>query len=183
MQPQGITYHGVLKIEMSGPVKQEKTLFMTRLMTPDMANFAGNVHGGTILKLLDEAAFSCASRYCKTYVMTAALDHVEFKSPIIVGDLVTFKCNINYVGRSSMEVGIRAEGEKIREKTKYHAISCYFTMISVNENGIPQQAPTLQIESKTEQKLSKAGEMRREMRKETKEKNLQLHVGLDTMVT
>lgn len=168
---------------MNDLVKQEKKLFMTRLMTPDMANFAGNVHGGTILKLLDEAAFSCASRYCKMYVMTAALDHVEFKFPITVGDLVTFKCNINYVGRSSMEVGIRVEGEKIREKTKYHAISCYFTMISVNENGEPQKAPTLQIESETEQKLFEAGKMRREMRKEIKERNLQLHVSLDTMIT
>jgi len=168
---------------MSKSEKQEKKLFMTRLMTPDMANFSGNVHGGTILKLLDESAFSCASRYCKMYVMTAALDHVEFKSPITVGDLVTFKCNINYVGRSSMEVSIRVEGEKIREKSKYHAISCYFTMISVNKNGIPQKAPILQIESETEQKLFDAGKMRREMRKETKEINLQLHVGIDTLIT
>jgi len=164
-------------------VKQEKKLFMTRLMTPDMANFSGNVHGGTILKLLDEAAFSCASRYCKMYVMTAALDHVMFKAPIRVGDLVTFKCNVNYVGRSSMEIGIRVEGEKIMEKEKYHAISCYFTMISVNEKGVPQEAPKLLIESETETKLFEAGKMRREMRKETMQKNQQLHVGIDTMIT
>jgi len=168
---------------MTKPEKQEKKLFMTRLMTPDMANFAGNVHGGTILKLLDEAAFSCASRYSKAYVMTAALDHVMFKAPIQVGDLVTFKCNVNYVGRSSMEIGIRVEGEKIREKEKYHAISCYFTMISVDEEGSPQEAPKLQIESETEQKLFEAGKMRREMRKETQNRNEQLHVGLDTMIT
>ncbi len=163
--------------------KQEKKLFMTRLMTPDMANFAGNVHGGTILKLLDEAAFSCASRYSKMYVMTAAVDHVMFKAPIQVGDLVTFKCNVNFVGRSSMEVGIRVEGEKIKEKEKYHAISCYFTMICVDENGNPQTAPELQVESETEKKLFEAGKMRRAMRKETHEKNLQLHVGLDTMIS
>ena len=166
-----------------GESKQEKKLFMTRLMTPDMANFAGNVHGGTILKLLDEAAFSCASRYSKMYVMTAAVDHVMFKAPIRVGDLVTFKCNVNFVGRSSMEVGIRVEGEKIREKEKYHAISCYFTMICVDENGKPQTAPTLNLETETERKLFEAGKMRREMRKETHEKNLQLHVGLDTMIS
>ena len=82
-----------------------------------------------------------------------------------------------------MEVSIRVEGEKIREKSKYHAISCYFTMISVNKNGIPQKAPILQIESETEQKLFDAGKMRREMRKETKEINLQLHVGIDTLIT
>ncbi len=165
---------------MTETAKQEKKLFMTRLMTPDMSNFSGKVHGGTILKLLDEAAFSCASRYCKTYVVTASLDQVMFKTPITVGDLVTFKCNINYVGRSSMEVGIRVEGEKIREKTKYHAISCYFTMVSVNEDGVPQEVPRLKQESETEVKLFKAGKMRCEMRKEIQERNLQLHVGIDT---
>ena len=101
---------------MSETPQQEKTLFMTRLMTPDMSNFSGKVHGGTILKLLDEAAFTCASRYCKTYVVTKSLDQVVFKKPIEVGDLMTFKCNINYVGKTSMEVGIRVEGERIKEK-------------------------------------------------------------------
>ena len=159
--------------------KQEKKLFMTRLMTPEMANFSGKVHGGSILKLLDEAAFSCASRFCQTYVVTAALDHVMFKNPITVGDLVTFKCHVNYVGRSSMEIGIRVEGERICEKKKYHAISCYFTMISVDDNGKPQQVPRLNLESEAEEKLFRAGKMRSEMRKEIQERNLQLHVGVD----
>ncbi len=162
------------------PLKQEKKLFMTRLMTPEMANFSGKVHGGSILKLLDEAAFSCASRYCQTYVVTASLDQVVFKNPITVGDLVTFKCNVNYVGRSSMEIGIKVEGEKICEKKKYHAISCYFTMISVDENGKSQQVPRLNLESETEEKLFQAGKMRCRMRKEIQERNMQLHVGLDS---
>ena len=148
-------------------------------MTPEMANFSGKVHGGSILKLLDEAAFSCASRFCQTYVVTAALDHVMFKNPITVGDLVTFKCHVNYVGRSSMEIGIRVEGERICEKKKYHAISCYFTMISVDDNGKPQQVPRLNLESEAEEKLFRAGKMRSEMRKEIQERNLQLHVGVD----
>ena len=152
---------------------------MTRLMTPEMANFSGKVHGGSILKLLDEAAFSCASRYCQTYVVTAALDHVIFKSPITVGDLVTFKCHVNYVGRSSMEVGIRVEGERICEKKKYHAISCYFTMISVDDNGKPRPVPGLTLASEAEEKLFRAGKMRSEMRKEIQERNLQLHVGVE----
>lgn len=161
-------------------LKQQKKLFMTRLMTPEMANFSGKVHGGAILKLLDEAAFSCASRYCQTYVVTASLDQVVFKNPIIVGDLVTFKCHVNYVGRSSMEIGIKVEGEKIREKKKYHAISCYFTMISVDEDGKSQQVPRLNLDSETEQKLYQAGEMRCQMRKEINERNMQLHVGIDS---
>src|SRR5262245_56549425 len=81
--------------------KQEKTLFMTFLMTSDMANFSGHVHGGTILKLLDQAAYACAARYCKNYVVTASLDQVIFKELITVGELVTFKANVNYVGRTS----------------------------------------------------------------------------------
>ena len=162
---------------MAKKIKQQKQLFMTRLMTPDMSNFSGKVHGGTILKLLDEAAFSCASRYCKTYVVTASLDQVVFKKPITVGDLVTFKCHVNYVGRSSMEIGIRVEGEKIREKTQYHAISCYFTMVSVDENGKTLPVPRLQLDSDAEEKLFQAGKMRCAMRKEIQERNLQLHVG------
>lgn len=159
---------------------QEKRMLMTRLMTPDMSNFSGKVHGGTILKLLDEAAFSCASRYCKTYVVTASCDQVMFKNSITVGDLVTFKCNVNYVGRSSMEIGIRVEGEKIIEKEKYHAISCYFTMISVDANGKPQKVPKINFESEIEEQLFKAGKMRREMRNEIQNRNLQLHVEIDT---
>ena len=167
---------------MNDKTHQEKSLFMTRLMTPDMSNFSGKVHGGTILKLLDEAAFTCASRYCKTYVVTKSLDQVVFKNPIEVGDLITFKCNINYVGKTSMEVGVRVEGEKIKEKEEYHAISSYFTMVSISEDGKPMEVPKLNIESEIEKKLFKAGEMRCAMRKEIQERNKKLHVSLDNWI-
>lgn len=167
---------------MNDKTQQEKSLFMTRLMTPDMSNFSGKVHGGTILKLLDEAAFTCASRYCKTYVVTKSLDQVVFKNPIEVGDLITFKCNINYVGKTSMEVGVRVEGEKIKEKEEYHAISSYFTMVSISEDGKPMEVPKLNIESEIEKKLFKAGEMRCVMRKEIQERNKKLHVSLDNWI-
>ena len=159
--------------------KQECALFMTRLMTPDMANFSGKVHGGTILKLLDEAAYSCAARYCKTYVVTASLDQVIFKQPIHVGELVTFKCHVNYVGRSSMEVGIRVESESILTKQKRHVISCYFTMISVDKDGQPLEAPRLELDTDIKKRLFEAGKMRREMRKEIQHRNQELHVGLE----
>jgi len=105
--------------------KQEKSLFMTFLMTPDMANFSGHVHGGTILKLLDQVAYACAARYCKNYVVTASLDQVIFKEPIKVGELVTFRANVNYVGRTSMEIEIKVmierrlfEAGKMRKKMR-----------------------------------------------------------------
>ena len=152
---------------------------MTRLMTPDMANFSGNVHGGTILKLLDEAAYSCAARYSNAYAVTASVDQVMFKNPVRVGDLVTFKCNVNYVGRSSMEIGIRVESENIRTKEKSHAISCYFTMIAVDDNGKSVEVPRLPLETEIERKLFEAGKMRREMRKEIYERNRKLHVEME----
>ena len=92
--------------------KQEKSLFMTFLTTPDMANFSGHVHGGTILKLLDQVAYACAARYCKNHVVTASLDQVIFKEPIKVGELVTFRANVNYVGRTSMEIEMKVMIER-----------------------------------------------------------------------
>src|SRR3954470_3262392 len=82
-------------------------LTMTVLMTPDMANFAGNVHGGHILKFLDQAAYACASRYAGRYVVTLSVDQVTFRQPIHVGELVTFLASVNYTGTTSMEIGVK----------------------------------------------------------------------------
>ena len=89
----------------SGVIQDE--LKMSVLMTPDMANFNGNVHGGDLLKLLDQVAYACASRYSGQYCVTLSVDKVTFKEPIHVGELVTFLASVNLVGRTSMEVGIR----------------------------------------------------------------------------
>jgi acyl-CoA hydrolase len=98
----------------------------------------------------------------------------------MVGDLITFKCNVNYVGRSSMEIGIRVEAENIKSKTKYHAISCYFTMVAVDDDGKGLEVPRLELNSEEEKKLFEAGKMRCEMRKEMEQRNQELHVGLPT---
>ena len=89
-------------------------LSMTVLMTPDQANFSGNVHGGTILKYLDQVAYACASRYAGSYVVTLSVDQVTFRQPVHVGELVTFLASVNYTGRTSMEVGIKVITENIR---------------------------------------------------------------------
>src|SRR6476619_2168628 len=96
-------------------------LAMTLLMTPDMANFMGNVHGGTILKLLDQVAYACASRYAGRYVVTLSVDQVTFREPIHVGELVTFLASVNYTGNSSLEVGIKVIAENIRTRVSRHA--------------------------------------------------------------
>src|SRR3982750_4776743 len=91
-------------------------LTMTVLMTPDTANFAGNVHGGTPLKLLDQAAYACASRYAGRYVVTLSVDQVTFRQPVLVGELVTLLASVNHTGTSSMEVGIKVIAEDIRSQ-------------------------------------------------------------------
>jgi acyl-CoA hydrolase len=118
-------------------------LTMTVLMTPDMANFSGNVHGGTILKYLDSVAYACASRYSGSYVVTLSVDQVMFLQPIHVGELVTFLASVNYTGRTSMEVGIRVVTENIQQRMVRHANSCYFTMVAVDEHRKPVAVPPL----------------------------------------
>jgi len=158
--------------------KQEKSLYMTVLMTPDMANFSGRVHGGALLKLLDEVAYACAAKYCKSYVVTASLDQVFFKGPIQVGELVTFMANVNYVGRTSMEVGIKVIAESLKSNDKRHTNSCYFTMVAKNENGESIPVPPLIVETELDRKLIEAGKMRKQMRLEIAERNRALHVGI-----
>lgn len=118
-------------------------LTMTVLMTPDTANFAGNVHGGNILKLLDQVAYACASRYAGRYCVTLSVDSVFFRQPIHVGELVTFLASINMTGTSSMEVGIKVVAENIRTQETRHVNSCYFTMVAVGDDNKPVAVPPL----------------------------------------
>lgn len=116
-------------------------LTMSVLMTPVMANFGGKVHGGAILKLLDEVAYACASRYGGHYVVTLSVDQVVFREPINVGELVRFDAAVNYTGRTSMEVGIRVSTQDIHARTSRHTNSCYFTMVALDDTGRPVHVP------------------------------------------
>ncbi|MFT4045124.1 MAG: acyl-CoA thioesterase [Solimonas sp.] len=136
-------------------------LTMTVLMTPDMVNFSGKVHGGHILKLLDQVAYACASRYAGSYVVTLSVDRVMFRQPVNVGELVTFLACVNYTGRTSMEVGIKVVAEDIRSNTVRHANSCFFTMVAVNENGEPQTVPPLEAQTSEEKRRYAAAQQRR----------------------
>jgi acyl-CoA hydrolase len=148
---------------MSLPAHQ---LTMTVLMTPDMANFSGNVHGGTILKLLDQVAYACASRYAGKYVVTLSVDQVMFRQPIHVGELVTFLASVNYTGTSSMEVGIKVLAENIRTQAVRHANSCFFTMVAVDEERQPVPVPSLRPFSPEEQRRHSAAIVRKQLRQE-----------------
>ncbi|WP_312564677.1 acyl-CoA thioesterase [Comamonas sp.] len=144
----------------------EHQLSMTVLMTPDMANFSGNVHGGAILKKLDEVAYACASRYAGRYCVTLSVDQVMFLQPIHVGELVTFLASVNYTGHSSMEVGIKVVAEQIQDKVVRHVNSCFFTMVAVDADRKPASVPALQPVTEEEKRRWNAALIRKDMRKE-----------------
>jgi acyl-CoA hydrolase len=137
------------------------SLSMTVLMTPDLANFSGNVHGGALLRLLDQVAYSCASRYAGTYVVTLSVDRVHFRDIIHVGELVTFSASVNYTGRTSMEIGIRVDTENIREQTKRHTNSSYFTMVAVDDEGKPVSIPPRPLRSDVDEQRYESARLRR----------------------
>ncbi|WP_040787657.1 acyl-CoA thioesterase [Massilia niastensis] len=139
-------------------------LSMTVLMTPDTANFSGNVHGGTILKLLDQVAYACASRYAGRYVVTMSVDQVTFRQPIHVGELVTFLAAVNYTGRSSMEIGIKVVAEDIRGQSVRHVNSCFFTMVAVDDDRKPVAIPQLEPGTPDEKRRCEEAKGRRELR-------------------
>jgi acyl-CoA hydrolase len=141
-------------------------LSMTVLMTPDTANFAGNVHGGTILKLLDQVAYACASRYAGRYVVTLSVDQVMFRQPIHVGELVTFLASVNHTGTSSMEVGIKVIAEDIRTQAVRHVNSCFFTMVAVGDDRKPVAVAPLRPFTPDEKRRHAAAEVRRQLRQE-----------------
>ena len=137
---------------------------MSVLMTPDMVNFSGNVHGGTILKLLDQVAYACASRYSGCYVVTLSVDRVVFREPIHVGELVTFPASVNYAGRTSMEVGIKVNAENLLDQSTRHANSCFFTMVAVDAQGQPIPVASLDPCTDEEKRRFAAAKVRRQLR-------------------
>lgn len=149
-------------------------LSMTVLMTPDTANFAGNVHGGTLLKLLDQAAYACASRYAGRYVVTLSVDQVTFRQPIHVGELVTLLASVNHTGTSSMEIGIKVIAEHVRTQEVRHVNSCFFTMVAVDDDRKPVAVPPWTPVTPDEIRRHRAAELRKEMRREMEQRQAAL---------
>jgi acyl-CoA hydrolase len=141
-------------------------LSMTILMTPDMSNFAGNVHGGILLKYLDQVAYTCATRYARTYAVTLSVDQVVFREPIHVGELVTFDASVNRTGRTSMEVGVRVTTQDLVRQTVRHTNSCYFTMVALGPEGRPVPVPPWQPRTAEERRRHVAAERRSRLRRE-----------------
>lgn len=120
---------------------------LTELMLPSHSNFRGKIHGGFILSLMDQIAFASASKYSGCYCVTASVERVDFLNPIEIGELVTLKASVNYVGTSSMVVGIRVDSENIQTGLKKHCNSSYFTMVAKDENGKNVEVPKLKLKN------------------------------------
>ena len=119
----------------------------SQLMLPSHSNFSGKIHGGFILSLMDKAAFASASKFSGEYCVTASVNRVDFLNPIEVGELVTMHAKVNYVGHSSMVVGIRVESQNIRTGVIKHCNSSYFSMVARDEHGKGIQVPGLILET------------------------------------
>lgn len=139
---------------------------ITELMVPAYANFGGKVHGGLILSLMDKVAYACASRHASQYVITASVDTVDFKEPIEVGSLVRMYASVNYIGNTSMEVGIRTEAHHIQSGETRHTNTSYFTMVAMGEDGKPVPAPGLILNTRSELRRFLEGRARRKLKRE-----------------
>ncbi len=143
---------------------------MTQLMLPSHSNFSGKIHGGYILNLMDQIAFTCASKHSGHYCVTASVNKVDFLNPIEVGELLNLKASVNFTGRTSMVVGLRVESENIQTGEIKHCNSSYFTMVAKDENGKSVPVPGLILN--TEESIRRfARSIKRQEQAKTRGKN------------
>jgi uncharacterized protein (TIGR00369 family) len=125
---------------------------VSELMIPAYANFGGKIHGGILLSLMDKVAYACASKHASNYCVTVSVDNVDFLEPVEVGEMVTMIAAVNYVGKTSMIIGIKVIAENFKKGTVKHTNTSYFTMVAKDENGKPTTVPGLILETKEEVK-------------------------------
>lgn len=149
---------------MNGKTVKESTITIVQQMTHQDANLAGNVHGGTIMKLIDNTGGIVASRHAGRLVVTASIDKLDFHSPVYVGDLLRLQSSVNYTGKTSMEVGVRVEAENFITGDVRHTASAYLTFVALDESGKPKRVPPLLPETDEEKRRYGEAELRRKKR-------------------
>lgn len=150
-------------MRISKPVRESKSIISTQMLPSD-ANPMGNVHGGTILKQVDTAAGVTALRHARMNTVTASIDRMDFYNPVYVGNLLTLKASVNFVGKTSMEIGVRIEAENLTTGKITHTGSCYLTYVAIDQDGTPSEVPELIPETLEEKRRWEAGKKRREER-------------------
>lgn len=154
---------------MEGKRVRDSSVIMAQMMIPLDANPAGNVHGGVVVKIIDEAAGVVAARHARSNVVTASIDRMDFHHPIFVGDLLFFKASLNLTGRTSMEIGVRVEAENLLTGDVRHAASAYLTYVALDEQGKPKEVPRLILETDEEKRRNRQATARRKIRLAEKE--------------
>ena len=137
---------------------------VSELLMPQHVNNLGNVFGGVVLSMVDRAAAVAAMRHAGRPCVTVSIDRVDFREPIYSGELVTCSAQVNYVGRTSMGVGVHVEAENLLTGKKRHTNTCYLTFVAINERGEPVPVAPLVLETEAERRRFREGERRREVR-------------------
>ncbi|WP_448698562.1 acyl-CoA thioesterase [Mucilaginibacter sp. AW1-3] len=150
------------------PVRLSETT-ITELMIPSYSNFGGKIHGGILLSLMDKVAYVCAAKHAGNYCVTASIDTVDFLAPIEVGELVSLMGSVNYVGKTSLVVGIRVVSENVKTNSVKHTNTSYFTMVAKDEQNTPTAVPGLILENPTEVRRFVEAIRRKELRQNYKQ--------------
>jgi uncharacterized protein (TIGR00369 family) len=143
---------------------QDSIVIMAQLMNPQDANIAGNVHGGVIMRLIDNAGGVAAFRHARANVVTASIDRLDFHNPVFIGDFVTLSASVNFVGKTSLEIGVRVEAENLLTGVKRHTASAYLTFVALDTNGRPLLLPGLLLETDEDKRHNQEAKDRREAR-------------------
>ena len=154
---------------MEGKKVSESALLMAQLMSPQDANIAGNVHGGVVMKLIDDAGGAVAYRHARSNVVTVSIDRLSFTHPVFVGDLVTFKASINMAGTTSMDIGVRVEAENLITGEVRHAASAYLTYVALDADSKPKAVAPLILENAEQERRFRQALARRNIRKQERE--------------
>lgn len=137
---------------------------ISELMMPQHVNNLGHVFGGVVLSMVDRVAAVAAMRHAGGPCVTVSIDRVDFKEPIHAGELVTCHARVNYVGRTSLEVGVRVEAENVFTGEKRHTNTCYLTFVAIDAQHRPVPVPRLLLESEEDRQRFREGERRRQLR-------------------
>ena len=149
---------------------------ITELMIPSYSNFGGKIHGGILLSLMDKVAYVCAAKHAGNYCVTASIDTVDFLQPVEVGDLVSLMASVNYVGNTSLVVGIRVISENIKTNTVNHTNTSYFTMVAKDEQNMPVLVPGLVLENKEQVRRFVEAKRRRQLKQNYKREESEIKV-------
>lgn len=154
---------------------------LTELMIPSYSNFGGKIHGGVILSLMDKIAYVCAAKHADAYCVTASIDTVDFLAPVEVGELVSLLASVNYVGKSSLVIGIKVISENVKSHVVKHTNTSYFTMVALGDDNKPVQVPGLILQNQNEVRRFHEALHRKTLKASNREQENNLKKSSDTI--